>query len=229
MNDIEFFTLGNNDYCSINEDEVIKDLSRLDFLKQKETNNKTIINFSKEIFVEYNDERSSLKEFIQTEETLDMFLLPIKNSNMSMFEKYMYCYNIVKKFKEYNGDTFDVTDSRDVSKILNNEYMVCAGYVNMLTRLLDRVGISYIKMGVESNSEENLESNEIDKHARLMVKLTDEKYDIDGIFVSDPTWDNNLDEDLYVNILMTLEETSQQVENIKIRNMKFYKQKMKKI
>ena len=43
-------------------------------------------------------------------------------------------------------------------------------------------------------------------HSRVIVNLVDSKYGIDGIYQSDPTWDNVIGEDSYVYSLMTFGE-----------------------
>ena len=49
------------------------------------------------------------------------------------------------------------------------------------------------------------ENPTITNHARLFVHLKDKKYDIDGVYISDPTWDS-MGETKYNHLLMTLEE-----------------------
>ena len=43
-------------------------------------------------------------------------------------------------------------------------------------------------------------------HSRVIVRLIDEENHIDGIFVSDPTWDNSLDHHYFNHSLMTFYE-----------------------
>ena len=43
-------------------------------------------------------------------------------------------------------------------------------------------------------------------HARCIVSMDDDKYNVHGLYVSDPTWDNQLDENRLNNVLMTFDK-----------------------
>ena len=45
-------------------------------------------------------------------------------------------------------------------------------------------------------------------HDRVLVYIKDEKYGIDGMYFSDPTWDNELIDNSYAHCLMTEEDVS---------------------
>ncbi len=84
----------------------------------------------------------ALQNNLKEEEQLDKLIEPIKNLNLSPYEKYLAVYNIVKNFKPYkqsdNGDDKD----RFLKDILNNEFIVCAGFTKLLECLLDKVNIN---------------------------------------------------------------------------------------
>lgn len=124
---------------------------------------------------------------------LDLMVSEIKNSTLSPYEKYIAAYNIVKSFKEYNyyldNKDFDqlISDqSRNPYLVLINEYIVCAGYVLLLQLLLNKLDIPshYWMLNISEKSESDSLS-----HARLYVNIVDDKYDINGYFMCDPTWD----------------------------------------
>lgn len=137
--------------------------------------------------------------------------------NLSPFEKFLYAYNIVKHYKLYKESSENVFESRNLYDILINEYMVCVGYAKMLIDLLDKLGIASVKYGLDVDigfdkvapNEENVSEDKKSAsagHVRVIVNLVDEKYGINGIYQSDPTWDNILDKDSYVYSLMTFDE-----------------------
>ena len=66
---------------------------------------------------------------------------------------------------------------------------------------------SYVVAIDEENFEE---AKAVQKgyHARRYVHIVDEKYGINGIFIADPTWDNNMEQDLYSHLVMTNKEAS---------------------
>ena len=64
-----------------------------------------------------------------------------------------------------------------------------------------------ISVGVDTSydlgfTKEDKPTN-IEGHARNIIKIDDDKYNIHGIFVADSTWDNDLEKDLYNNSTMT--------------------------
>ncbi len=162
-----------------------------------------------EINLSYDLQEYSLDEYIKEEETLDNLIKDIKNSNLSPFEKYIEVYNIVKKYKEYKENPEDLKQSRYLKYILDNDYMVCVGYAKLLEVLLEKIGIEsceYSTTIFEAETENNM-NKDVDLkggHARLLVNIKDDKYNIDGYYIADPTWDNNhLEGDTYTHMLLT--------------------------
>lgn len=121
------------------------------------------------------------KEMLLINKTLDLFVEDIKTSNLSPYERYIAIYNIVKSFKKYKGHDKSGDQSRSIYLILQNEYMVCVGYAELLHSLLKRVGIDSVKYGWHES-----------QHALNYVRIEDNKYGINGIFKSDPTWGNEI-------------------------------------
>ena len=75
--------------------------------------------------------------------------------------------------------------------------MVCLGYSNLLVDLLRRVGISdCIPVSVVAMPFGSTFSYAFPNHSRVSVYIKDDKYDIEGIFMADPTWDS-VDESSY--------------------------------
>lgn len=153
-----------------------------------------------------------LKKYIEYEETLYNMIKP--TINLSNYEKFIYVYNIVKMFKDYKECDSDRRQSRDLYKILDNEYMVCVGYAELFSDLLNKININNccISLNVdtsymnEKEDELNFDDDKIvDKsgHRRVFVYLKDDKYKIDGYYLSDPTWDNKLNKDCYNHMLFT--------------------------
>lgn len=149
------------------------------------------------VFEDYTKE-----EYLKTENTLNSLIEPIKNSNLSPFEKFLAVYNIVKQYKIYQDNNLEKDKSRDLKYILNNEYMVCVGFAKLLVELLNRLDIPATTKRI--TIIENLYQSSL--HLRSLVKIDDDKYNIHGIYLSDPTWDNNLDNDLYVFSLFTYDQ-----------------------
>ena len=144
------------------------------------------------------------EEYLKEEEKLDELVKDIKDKNLSPMEKYLYVYNIVKNYKPYKENHEDKDQSRYLRYIIDNEYMVCVGYANLLTTLLDKVGINAteVSIGTDISYDEGFTNEEkiveIAGHKRAIVSIDDDKYNIHGLYITDPTWDNDLDKN-YLN------------------------------
>lgn len=123
-------------------------------------------------------------------------------------------------YNKWSSENILVDKGRDQSRhlkyILDNEYMVCVGYSHLLKDLLERVGIESSSLGVNVDLSYGngftVEEKPVEfgGHARNLINLVDEQYGISGYYVSDPTWDNNIELDLYSHAIMTMEETSRE-------------------
>lgn len=144
------------------------------------------------------------EEYLKEEEKLDELVKDIKDKNLSPMEKYLYVYNIVKNYKPYKENHEDKDQSRYLRYIIDNEYMVCVGYANLLVTLLDKVGINAIEVSIGTDISydhgytQEEKTVEIAGHKRAIVSIDDDKYNIHGLYITDPTWDNDLDKN-YLN------------------------------
>lgn len=126
----------------------------------------------------------------------------VKEYELSPLERYMYIYNIVKLFKEYKKEGVEEKNtfiSRHSAFTLFNEYMVCAGYAELLCELADRLNEPNLKVCNYSCTVWSESRNEEVGHRKCLVKIKDEKYGIDGIYISDPTWDHVIYNRKYLN------------------------------
>lgn len=237
-----------NEYCELiisndNINDYKKILNRLDVLdlnipvcfeineKNKDEVYKYILNNNingDNLFVNVNnDDKVKLSEFLKYEKLLYEMIRGA--SNLSPFEKYIYAYNITKQFKIYKESEYNKQDSRRLYRLLNNDYMVCVGYSKMFGDLLNKLGINSTGLstnvdesykGVKNNEENFFEIKPVkfEGHARRYIYLVDEKYGIDGYYVSDPTFDNDLEKDYYNHMIMTNDEVSYAKSYIRLGN-----------
>lgn len=163
------------------------------------------------IHISNNNASYTKTEFLEEERILNLLIDPIKTSNLSPLEKYIAVYNIVKKFKEYKENEKSPEQARILKHIINNDHIVCGGFSTLLQVMLQKVNIqsSIIYMEVEDKSDKKNHSG----HVRNIIKIDDDKYNIHGIYLADTTWDNNLKEDLYLNILLTYDEKKEAKSN----------------
>ena len=160
-------------------------------------------------------EEYPLVDYVKYEKRLIELVKPAMG--LSPFEKYLYAYNVTKKFKEYKENEDEKEESRNLYQLLDGDYMVCVGYATMLHDLLTKLGISNsfysvtVDTGFDKMPDDALvipDDIEVtnEGHARLRVNIVDPKYDIDGIYFADPTWDNEMDTDVYNFAAMTPSE-----------------------
>ena len=184
------------------------------------------------------------QQFIRIDMLLELMVKDIKESCLSPYEKYLGVYEIVTHFKEYLENDENRKEARELEYLLFNDYYVCYGISELFKALLDKVGIKAYNVNVEFykekeelNEQEQVsldkqllyrslgnkeytssllsKSSNIAYHSRVLVKLKDAKYGIDGIFIADPTWDNHLDKHYFRYSLMTFYE-------MKLEDKKFY-------
>lgn len=174
-------------------------------------------------------------QYVRIDLLLELMVKDIKESYLSPYERYLGVYEIVTHFKEYLENEDNWKESRELEYILFNEFYVCYGVNELMKALLDKVGIKACNVSVEYYKEKeeinSQEQEELDKqllyiklgnkdyhsrllkkigntayHSRLLVKLNDPKYEIDGIFIADPTWDISIDHHLFEHSLLTFYE-----------------------
>lgn len=204
---------GKEDYYK----QVFKIINKLEALGKG--NEITIDVFSRNKFSQYLPKIKKLKlkvitdgqeyeyeDYLKEEEILENLVKDIKKSEMSPFEKYLAVYNIVANFKPYK-EADNKLEARELRYILNNEYIVCVGYSELLITLLDKVGIESRRYSCAVDISHYSEGKgaiplEFGHHSRVLFSLKDGKYGINGYYVADPTWDNLNKEGLFNHAIM---------------------------
>ena len=144
-------------------------------------------------------------EFIKFYYDLSKFLKTIattkNNYNLSPLEIFLLVYDKVCNFKEYNSYPikYPAYKQGNLKYLFNSKYTVCSDYSILLVASLSYFGIDAkdFLLTLERYKEKEIEE---EVHARVLLKLKDDKYNIDGIYVSDPTWDNK---SVFTHALMT--------------------------
>lgn len=207
-NDVEI-NFHHNDYeniikCLLSLDKNYKNIN-ID-VYDKEKFNKIIKSVNtnkldlKKIYICQGIFKTTLEDYIYYENTLYSMIKPA--INLSPLEKYVYVYNIVKQYKKYKESPSNRFNSRELYKILFNNYIVCAGFSALLHDLLNKLNINSKCIHIMVDSEKIGKEYSVN-HQRVYVNLEDKKYKINGYYLSDPTWDNYLEYDLYTYMLFT--------------------------
>ena len=154
----------------------INDLNHLERLKESFPDKEIIVNWDREI--------ANIESVISAIHMISYYKSVI-SEDLSPLEKTTFAYDLVKShyYKEY--EVRHTMNSRNITKMVHNDSIVCQGYVKIFNRILKEFGISTSNLSVIIKSN-NQEVN----HARSIVKLSDDKYGINGYFVFDPTWDS---------------------------------------
>lgn len=141
---------------------------------------------------------------------LKKYLTNIVNESMSPYEKYISIYNFVRKYKKYK--IIEKTKLIDLSQLINNkhqssslkyilenDYIDCRGFSYLLQTMLNMVGIESVEFGFDVYRNDG---SKLGGHARTLINIDDDKYDLHGIYISDATWDaDNLDGNLEYSLL----------------------------
>lgn len=145
-----------------------------------------------EVIYRFNNsyQYTDINRIIQTKQYLKLIIDEINELKLSSLEKYCYAYSIVKNFKEYKkndkaSSRYGNIAPRRSEFILFNDYICCSGYTELL---------SYIISGLKDHNlvcqKYTCKVNKDTTHSRCLIGINDDKYNINGIFISDCTFDS---------------------------------------
>lgn len=148
----------------------------MDICKGKEDNVYVYLNGNKNIV--------SLKDCYKTMNAIRHQAYEVKQLGLSPMETIMYVYDLVRsRVYTSENETDFYFQSRDLSKVLFGDKIVCLGYANIFKAILQCLGIQNFVVLLHKKGE-------LKGHARNIIYVKDDKYDIDGIYYFDPTWDS---------------------------------------
>ncbi len=119
--------------------------------------------------------------------------LEINSKNLSPFEKIMAAYfKVTSRVYNAEGENEHMAVSRSVYGLLNSTKIVCVGYSEWLADILKLTNDSNIK--VYQNGIQIAKNNKYfdDAHRNTIIYVKDKKYNIDGYYYVDPTWDTTI-------------------------------------
>lgn len=171
---------------------------------------RTIKNQEQIILTIYKDRKKdgfiTLADYVKAHNFYEITASTIKEYNLTPLEQYIYVYNLVKSFKQYRRYADNPKKDQKYSElsrnpyiIVGNSYIVCAGFANMATMLLNMLEIKSADLTVTLD-DQIYSDNPL--HARVITHLKDDIYGIDGVFIGDPTFDN-LEINDFGHMLMT--------------------------
>lgn len=134
----------------------------------------------------------------------------VKSLNLSPFETIIFVYDIVRdRYYKDEGKDEKYTKSRDLSEVAFGEAIVCHGYAELFKAILNYIGI-------ETRLATLSVKNEIIGHTRNEIYVVDPKYDINGVYYFDTTWDSKErgKEDQFLLKYKYLAKTREEMEEI---------------
>ena len=132
---------------------------------------------------------STYDEFRNLTEAIKWYHSLLNNYPLSPLEKLTYAYDIMKSF-EYTKEKGDASESRYPSKIISGNSIVCAGYTALLSEIIkgidDNIKIGAFGVNCYKEDKKTLRGG----HSRSIVRIDDDKYNVHGFYILDPTWDS---------------------------------------
>lgn len=134
------------------------------------------------------DEGFSVEQAIISSNKIDEVVNQIKSLNLSPFERFVFAYNYVTNHFYKRSDKSDPASvSRALVSVLSGDKIVCTGFSGMLAEILNRVDVPCTTNTITmySNKEKTYKG-----HSVCLVRIVDPKYNLNNIYISDPTNDS---------------------------------------
>ena len=122
----------------------------------------------------------NIEEFKEMRETINYYKSLV--SELSPLEQITYIYDLIKSYPY--KETANKEQSRYIKNIIQTGNIVCVGYTNFICQILSELGYTCYKVVLTTNNT---------GHERFIVKINDEKYNINNIFAFDATFDSAKD------------------------------------
>ena len=168
------------------------------------------------VSLENNSEYISLENCLNTIAKVKLQADRIMNLNLSPMEIIMYTYDQVRNRVYKSENSMDSPfKSRDLSSVLNNDEIVCVGYSNIFRALLFYMGINCLNVGLSNKLDNNLGG-----HQRNVIYVKDDKYDIDGVYYFDVTWDSkrNFETNEFLNRYVYFAKTRKEMSELELNS-----------
>lgn len=167
------------------------------------------------IMLEGNKNLIRVNELKDTINIIDNYIFEVKKYNFSPLEEIMYLYDLIRDrvvLEEDKSD--DKRISRDLSKALLGDKIVCEGFSNIYKAILKKLGYNIMNCKILKN--ETVNGKRI-AHLRNIIHLVDKKYNIDGIYEIDVTWGSkkNVNDTSYLNSYKYFLKTRKDMELLK--------------
>ena len=183
-----------NNPCLKNKKIIINDYSEfsLETVQEIKSNLTDVSNLYFNVAGNYN--LISFQEYYEFVLTINSIVDDVKKYNFSEFETIMYVYDIVRdKVYQEVSENEDKHLARNLTSSLMGDKIVCLGYANIFKSILN-------KLGIDCQVVRLFNQDKTGGHARNEIYINDPKYNIDGVYYFDATWDRkkNSDDEKYL-------------------------------
>ncbi len=107
----------------------------------------------------------------------------VKHFNLSKIETAMFVYDLTRE-RTYKATTSNnISKSRSLSEVYNSEEIVCAGFSQIYSAILNELGIK-----TDTVIYNHINESKHTSHMSNIIYINDNKYDISGVYETDVTW-----------------------------------------
>ncbi len=140
------------------------------------------------IKIQGNSHPITITEYEKTIAIVNEIVTKIKCYNYSPLEILIHVYDLIRdRVYVKEDDNQKYYESRDLTSVLLGDKIVCLGYVRLFNTILEQLGFKCIDFILDVNQSD-------ESHARSLVYLKDDKYNINGLYFFDPTFDSKRNE-----------------------------------
>lgn len=156
------------------------------------------------VMIEGNEDPISILDFEKTLNLIDEVVNKVNKYTFTPFEASIYIYDLVRDRVYVKGSEKDeYFESRDLTKVLLGDKIVCLGFARLFETVANRLGIN-TKVFVLHPKKGNI------GHARCLSYIKDNEYALDGLYFFDPSHGSKRDG--YLNSYLFCARTKNQLE-----------------
>ena len=178
-------------------------LSDLDYVKSIYKNIPNLY-----VYIKENKESITINDYEKTVNEINKIINKVKKYNFSQLEQIMYVYDLIRErvYKKENP-TDSENLSRDLTSVLLGDKIVCVGYAKIFEQVLLGLNIQVSQHQLINKLTNN------SGHVLNVVYVNDKKYNIEGIYYFDLTWDSKTKENdnSYLNSYKYFAKTKEEI------------------
>lgn len=153
-----------------------------------------------------NEHPSKIEDIKKVIDIINKIVSEVKSLNLSPFEETLYVYDIIRgrQYKEEDANEA-YFKSRDLVSVLLGDKIVCVGFVNLFNTILKKLNILCTKFRITSVDPDEA------GHVQTLVYLIDSKYNIEGLYIYDPTAECKDNDNSYLSSYFYFAKTSEEM------------------